>query len=1605
MSRLPAASRAYLPAVPGMVSVSCVPNCLAPGKRWEGTAPALRTLAGIKADVCRMARVPAFWSAGGTMTLNGVVVPSDCWAKVTAKPGDRIAFVAAPSGKVANTILKVVGAIAATVAAIFIPGAQGLAAWGWGALLVGGMALTMAADYIAPIPMPSLSLGSSNDKAASPTYSLNASSNNMRYGQPIPRIYGRYKVPPVRILDDYTELSGQDEYLDFLSVIGYGPLEISDIRIGGNPLSNFSGVTTQVTQGWTAGEKTSLTPKVVYQNSYQIKLTGRDSNGNVTNADTWWVTRSIDHEIDRLTFDLQAPQGLYKLDDKAKKSALSVKIQAQYRVTGSSAWSAASEFTLKGSFAEPAAARRASYGWTVARGKYDVRVRLKEAESTDSKYIQQVYFTALRGFDNSAATDSGKLPLAKLAMRVKASNQLSGSLPVVTCLATSFIRDWDGSGWLWRATRNPASAFLDILTGTANERRKSDDQIDWESLQAWHEWCDKYGYTCDLVFDQQTSVWDALAEVAACGRGSAALMGGLWGAVWSRRQDGAPKGHITARNSRDFSSRKTYREPVHGLHVTFFDASNDYEETVIDVYAPGYNRSNASLFEGIDLIGITDRTQAAYMGQFRLNQLLHLPEEYSVTMPLEFMRLRKADKVRVVRPEVLYGIGAAILVDWQEDENGAVTALRWDSQLPMTPGQTYMAVVRLTDGGEFAVTGTSENGLNFRPNFSLTPSSPLKAMNLVMVGTVQEVGRECLVVDVKPQSNLTATVTMQDYIPELYENDGGEVPPYYAHTTLPGNVGRGPKAPSIVLVRSDEWALDVRPDGLSPRLYVAWKYEDDCTRARVEYRRADAQGTGDWMVAGTVDADHLYISDVEEGFEVENGRVVSSGVTYDVRVQAVRSGLVSAWATESGHAVIGRTTPPPVLEGLALTVQNPEGIKASWTPAVVKDFAKYALEGSVAAESAVESVMLKPYGKSGTLTERVYAVDVLGLRSSSAVEASVEVLPPAEPVPVYEVLPQTGMRVRWGDCTQTWSLDRYEVEDGYAGTSDVFKERSFLLSPRPAGQSYPFSISAVDVFGNRSTVVEFAVTVSPLSAPAPSAAIDGAQVVVSWPMLTTPFAVDHYEVQTQEGRELGKVKGTELRFLAPVAGTHGYKVRVVDIAGNVSGWGECALVIAAPAAPVVQAALEGDHVALAWTAPAADLPVVAYDVVRQWTSVEGIVQEEDYGRHDALALSVPALLAGTHTFFVRAVDNSGNLSGWGTMEFVAKAPGKVTFFDSGAVDNNVQLYYTEPDFVFFPIREFLVGTMEDGYELEIGRVDVHFFAEIRDESGQTVYFIRPVDIAGNIGERSMITIDVDQPPDYKLYLSHQSTFSGTKENLVLDGKGSMIGPVPEGETWRQNAERVAAIIGGTADTVTWQAKADAGFTHYFSPSTGGAARYQEVVDVRALIATARIVLSLTQETLEGAPQMTSLIEVSIDGADWTPAAENSLTVYASAFRYVRFTLEWTGGIVSVHDIALRVNVKRKTDFGRVFCAADDNGEGWASETETPMLTGTGVDFTTEFTAVQVGPLLTIADDPTGELTARLVFEGSLKPAGFRIYVKDKEGARASATVDWVAYGV
>ena len=93
-----------------------------------------------------------------------------------------------------------------------------------------------------------------------------------------------------------------------------------------------------------------------------------------------------------------------------------------------------------------------------------------------------------------------------------------------------------------------------------------------------------------------------------------------------------------------------------------------------------------------------------------------------------------------------------------------------------------------------------------------------------------------------------------------------------------------------------------------------------------------------------------------------------------------------------------------------------------------------------------------------------------------------------------------------------------------------------------------------------------------------------------------------------------------------------------------------------------------------------------------------------------------------------------------------------------------------------------------------------------------------------------------------------------------------------------------------------------------------------------------------------------------------------------------------------------------TDAGRVHANKDDNGDGWVSMAETPMLTGTWVSFNATFTDVESLPRPNVINDIEG-YTAYTVFEDVVHPKGFRVFVLDKNGERVSADVDWSAFGV
>ena len=92
-------------------------------------------------------------------------------------------------------------------------------------------------------------------------------------------------------------------------------------------------------------------------------------------------------------------------------------------------------------------------------------------ETTDASVQQRTQWAALQTIRPEYPLAYPR-PLALIALRIRATHQLSGQLDTISALVTRICPDWDTATatWITRATSNPASLYRHVLQMPANPK-------------------------------------------------------------------------------------------------------------------------------------------------------------------------------------------------------------------------------------------------------------------------------------------------------------------------------------------------------------------------------------------------------------------------------------------------------------------------------------------------------------------------------------------------------------------------------------------------------------------------------------------------------------------------------------------------------------------------------------------------------------------------------------------------------------------------------------------------------------------------------------------------------------------------------------------------------------------------------------------------------------------------------------------------------------------------------------------------------------------------------------------------------------------------------
>ena len=856
------------------------------------------------------------------ITVDGVEILRPEWDTRALVAGEQMIATVMPQGGEGGS-KQIIGLIAIVAISLVAPYAGALitgAEVGSIAANIAAMGVTLVGSLAvgALLRPPGLALGSSPTGEATPQYSMQGQANIASPYGPIPRVYGRQRVKPRIAAEPYTVNLYNDNFLFVLYDFGYGPLQLEDLRIGDTPVLDFQGADYRIHENFVEGSPLELYTNDTHSESLQADISDQSHAS---------ITRATPAGAVFLVLEVTAPQGQF-YQNKGGEANGTTNVFTLYLdgvptppTTGYTnrpntyAYAIDTASVIQGG-AGPSTHRNpfsASFFYPMPQdgAPHTITITPGFAGSSDPAHIYTMILIAIRTY-SAFAPIAPRVPHTIVELRVRASGQLSGMIESFSAMATSKLQPWLNFWSEPIATRNPAWIYLDILRGTANNRPVPDERIDLPAILAWAEECntpppnDPAGnFTCDITFDAPTTVRDALQMVAAAGR-AAPAMRDLKVSVIRESAVPAPMQLITPRNSWNFNASMNYIDPPHALKIQYLSEIT-WEKEELTVYADGYDGSNASKFESLDLPGTCRAQQAWRFGRYYLAAGMLRRERGAVSMDVENLIAQRGDQVLVAHDVLEVGGPAARVLTI----NYGLGTIVLDSDL-VTANVSGIRVRRTSGGLTGPMPVLDVIGVNAL-RIGVGDAQQIEVGDLIVYGIVNQITGDYLVESIEPGQDLTATVRFIEHRPEILQADTGPIPP---RVPKPGTTPDGSLLPVTGLAIT---ATTVIVGGQA--LYefrLSWNASPLAARYVVS-----ALEPGGWVQVGET-AEPAFV-DLKGWQQVTAGERTYSVIPLGRLGAAGNMAVVSVTVNPSTD----KWPPPPVPGDVKVTIQ-PRGILVTW---------------------------------------------------------------------------------------------------------------------------------------------------------------------------------------------------------------------------------------------------------------------------------------------------------------------------------------------------------------------------------------------------------------------------------------------------------------------------------------------------------------------------------------------------------------------------------------------------------------------------------------------------------------------------------------------------
>lgn len=575
-------------------------------------------------------------------------------------------------------------------------------------------------------------------------------------------------------------------------------------------------------------------------------------------------------------------------------------------------------------------------------GQYDIRIKRLTNDSDNDKMIDKAYLTALKSI--SYADPVSFANISGTAMRIKASEQLSGAVDSYNVIVSTLLKGYDPDTNTWvdnKISSNPADIFRYVLQSPAFAKHLPDEKIDLGKLAEWWIYCDSLNLTYDRVIDYDTSVDDVLNDICAAGVATLSKINNIYSVIIDNERP-IIKGMVTPRNSWDYKGNINYPDLPHALRIEFRNYEKGYETDERIVYADGYNENNATLYERLEFPSCTNADLAYWYGRRYFATAILQPETHTFKMDFEHMTFNRGDRITLVNDVILVGVGQGrikeLIVD-DVDNPTEVLGFTVDDKLNIPESTSLGVRIRdnnITQGYNYHLLQQVEG---ITDTFMFVESVTYnQAPAIGSLCSFVEDGKELdlIITQIKPDKDQAATITAIDYAPGRF-TPLDVIPEFESNITISSDFYQ-PIAPVLANpIQTDEKVMIKNTDGSFTSIAVISlinKNEDNVNPVILIKPR----NTTEWYKPSTLkrDADEIIITGLQDG------------EYYDFNIRYQRQTglqLMSEPLIIENVKYVGGSNPPSDVENFRISVTNGLAL-FQWNPNQDIDLSHYVIRFS-----------------------------------------------------------------------------------------------------------------------------------------------------------------------------------------------------------------------------------------------------------------------------------------------------------------------------------------------------------------------------------------------------------------------------------------------------------------------------------------------------------------------------------------------------------------------------------------------------------------------------------------------------------------------------------